>query len=117
LRQKSFKIFSFGFVTPKGQSVAVSRNGFSGVLAMSVSAVVPEKSCEIKSVMKRKKTQRRTTKFWPFWHRFKIAVTWLYATFLIPMCSFCRRQQANVNIWSIPLFLHFSGVAKNIFNN
>ena len=35
-------IFTFDFVTPKRQSV--DRNGSSGVLIMSVSAVVPEKS-------------------------------------------------------------------------
>ena len=41
-----------------------------------------------------------------------MAVTWLYATLLISICSFCRGQHADVNIWSIPLFFRFSGVAK-----
>ena len=48
--------------------------------------------------------RRRTTHFWPFCHRCKMAATWLYATVLISVCSFCRGQHADVNIWSIPLF-------------
>ena len=42
-----------------------------------------------------------------------MAVTWLYATLLISICSYCRGQHADVNILSIPLFFRFSGVAKN----
>ena len=42
-------------------------------------------------------------------------MTSLYTTFLVLVCvcSFCRGQHADVSIWSIPLFCHFSGVAKN----
>ena len=41
-----------------------------------------------------------------------MAVTWLYATLLISICSFCRGQH-DVNIWSILLFFRFSGVTEN----
>jgi len=59
---------------------------------MSVSAIVPEKS----RVNKVWRTGRsRTTKFLPFWHCSKISVTWLFATFLIPVCSFCRGQHVE----------------------
>jgi len=50
--------------------------------------------------------------FWPFWHHWKMAVTWLYSTLLISICSFCRGQHAYVNIWSILLFFRFSGAVK-----
>ena len=43
---------------------------------MSVSAVVPEKSRGNKNWRRRRKS---TTHFWPFWHRCKMDVTWLYA--------------------------------------
>ena len=60
-----------------------------------------------------KRRRRRTTDFWPFWHRCKMAVTWFYATLLISICSFCRWQHADVNIWSFPLFFRFSGLPKS----
>jgi len=43
--------------------------------------------------------RRKTTHFWPFWHRFKMAATWLYATLLISVCLLCRLQQPDVNIF------------------
>jgi len=49
---------------PKGTSAG--RNGSSGVLIMSLSVIVPEKSCG------NKVWQRRRTNFWPF----GIAVEW-----------------------------------------
>jgi len=42
-----------------------------------------------------------------FWHLCKKAVTWLYATLLMSICSFCRGQHADANIWSILLFFRF----------
>jgi len=47
--------------------------------------------------------------FGPFWHRCKMFVTWLYATLLISICSFCRVQHAG----SIFDQFRFSGVVKN----
>jgi len=44
------------------------------------------------------KEEVKTTHFWPFWHRCKMAVTWLYATVMISVCSFCRGQHADANI-------------------
>jgi len=41
-----------------------------------------------------------------------MAVTWLHASLLIPICLYCREQHADVNIWSIPLFFRFSGLPK-----
>ena len=64
---------------------------------------------EIKSVTKKKQND----KILALWHRSKMAVTWLFATFLISICSVCRGQYADVNTRSIPLFFHFSVVAKN----
>ena len=65
---------------------------------------------EIKSVTKKKK---KKDTFFAFWHRCKTVVTWMYATFLISICSFCRGQHTDANIFSILLFIRFSGVAKN----
>ena len=39
------------------------------------------------------------------WHRCKMAVTWLYATLLISICSLYRGQGGDVNIWSILLII------------
>ena len=41
-------------------------------------------------ILKKKKNDT----FLAFWHRCKMAATWLYAT----VCSFCRGQHADVNI-------------------
>ena len=79
---------------PKGTSAA--RSGSSGVLIMSLSAIVPEKSRGNKNCDKEEK--EKTTHFWPFWHRCKMAATWLYATLLISICLFCRGQHADANI-------------------
>jgi len=92
---------------PRGTSSG--RNGSSGLLIMSLSVIVPDESRGNKKVWQR----RRTTHFWPFWHRCKMVVTWLYATLLISICSFCWGQHAEANIWSILLSIRFSGVAKN----
>ena len=72
----------------------MGRNGSSGALIMSVSVTVPEKSHENKKVCRR----RRRTLFWPFWHRYQMAVTWLYSTLLRRICLLCRGQHADVNI-------------------
>jgi len=48
-----------------------------------------------------KEEEEKTTHFSPFWHRCKMAVTWLYATLLI------SGQHADVNIWSILHFFRF----------
>jgi len=58
---------------------------------MSVSSIFPQKSrgnkkCDEGGIIRR----RITTYFCPFWHRCKMAVTWLNATLLISVCSFCR---------------------------
>jgi len=95
---------------PKGTSA--SRNGSSGVLIMFLSVILPEKSCGNKKCDKDEEEEERHI-FWPFWHRCKMVVTWLYATFSISVCSFCRGQHADANIWSILLFIRFSGVAKD----
>jgi len=44
--------------------------------------------------------KRKTTIFKVFWYRFKMVGlrTWLFATFLISVCSFCRGQQADTNV-------------------
>jgi len=97
---------------PKGTSAG--RNGSSGVLITSLSVIVPEKSRGNKKCDgEEEEEEEKTTHFWPFWHRCKMAVAWLYATFLISICSFCRGQHADANICSILLFIRFSGVAKN----
>ena len=48
---------------------------------------------EIKSVRKKKNDT-----FLAFLRRCKVAVTRLYATVLISVCSFCQGQHADVNI-------------------
>ena len=96
------------------KGTSVGRIGSRGALIMSLSAIFlstfPEKSRGKKVWWRR---GRRMTHFWPFWHHYKMAVPWLYATLLISICSYCRGQHADVNIWSVPLLFHFSGVAKN----
>jgi len=77
---------------PKGTSAG--RNGSSGVLIVSLSVIVPEKSRGNKKCDKEE--QRHI--FGLFWHRCKMAVTWFYATLLIPICSFCRGQPDDANI-------------------
>jgi len=63
---------------------------------MTVSATVPEKSRGNKN--KKCNEEEEGQHFWPFWHHCKMAVTWLYATLLISICSLCRGQHADVNI-------------------
>jgi len=84
---------------PKGTSAG--RNDSSGVLNMSLSVKVSEKSrgnknCDKEEEEEEQQQQRHI--FWPFWHRCKMAPTWLYATFLISICSFYREEQADANI-------------------
>ena len=117
------KLGFWGYFTPKTGSninknpkgTSACRSGSSGVLIMSLSAIVPEKSHGNKKCDEGGGggKRRRTTHFWPFWHRCKMSAAWLYATLLISICSFCRGQHADVNILSIALFFRFSGVAKN----
>jgi len=56
----------------------VGRNGFGGVLIMFVSAIVPEESRGNKKCDEEPRGGGggRTTNFW---HRCKMAMTWLYA--------------------------------------
>ena len=75
----------------------MGRDGSGGVLIMFVPAIVPEKSRGNKKCDKEEEEEKRHF-FWPFWHRCKMAVTWLYATLLISICSFCRGQHAGANI-------------------
>ena len=49
----------------------------------------------------RRKSRRRTWIFGRFWRLFKVTWTWLFATFLMSMCSFCGGQHTDTNIWSI----------------
>jgi len=71
---------------------------------MSVSAILPEKSRENKKCeeeeqkKKNKNKKKKNDKILGIWQHFKMAVTWLYATFLISMCSLCRGQHAGFNI-------------------
>jgi len=76
----------------------VGRNCSDGVLIMFVSAIVPEKSRGNKKCDKEEEEEEERHIFWPFWHRCKMAVTRLYATVLISVCSFCRGQHAGLNI-------------------
>ena len=101
---------------PSGTSAGRNRSRDVLLTCMSVSLTVTEKSRGEKvwrGRIRRKRRRRRiTTHFWPFVHHCKTAVTWLYATVLTSICSYCRGQHAYVNIWSIPVFFRFSGVAK-----
>jgi len=99
--------------TPKRH--VCGRDGSKGVLIMSVSSIFSEKSRGNKVWRGRIRRRRRiiTIHFGRFWHHCKKAVRWwLYATLFISNCSHCRGQHADVNIWSIPLFLRFSWVAN-----
>ena len=78
---------------PKGTSAG--RNGSSGVLITSIDPIVSEKSRGNKKV---DGEEEKRHIFRPFWHRCKMAVTWLYATLLISICSFCQGQHADANI-------------------
>jgi len=78
---------------PKGTSAG--RNGSSGVLIVSLSVIVPEKS---RGNKKCDKEEEQRHIFGLFWHRCKMAVTWFYGTLLIPICSFCRGQPDDANI-------------------
>ena len=49
---------------PKGTSAG--RNGFSGVLIMSLSVIVPEKSRGNKKCEKKKKKKKKNDTFWAF---------------------------------------------------
>ena len=57
---------------PKGTSAG--HDGSSGVLIMSLSAIVPEKS---RGNNKCDKEEEEEHIFLAFWHRCKMAVTWL----------------------------------------
>jgi len=52
---------------------------------MSASAIVPEKSRGNKKCDEEEEEEEEEERhfFWPFWHRCKMVVTWLYATLLI----------------------------------
>jgi len=81
---------------------------------VSVCAIVPEKSrgnkkCDEEEDEEEEEEERHI--FWPFWHRCKMAATWLYATLLIS-CSFCRGQHANVNIHQFRFSFVFLGCQK-----
>jgi len=100
-------IFYFGFETPKDTSVG--RNNSSGVLTMSICSSSLRNCVKIKVWWSG--GRRRT-----FFGLFGIAVKWPWhglCDYFISICSFCRGQHTDVNIWSIPLFFCFSGVAKN----
>ena len=60
--------------TPKGTSAG--RNGSRGVLILSVSSIVPEKSRGNKKCDEEEEKKKNVTFFWLFWHRCKMAVTW-----------------------------------------
>ena len=83
---------NWGFIStkpPKGASAG--RSGSRRVLIMYVSSIVPEKLRGNKKCDEEKGEEERHI-FWPFWHLCKMTVTWLYATVLISICSFCRGQ-------------------------
>ena len=80
---------------PKGTSAGL--NGSSGVLIISLSVIVSEKSRGNKKCDKEEEEEEGHI-FWPFWHHCKMAATWLYATLLISICSFCRGQHTDANI-------------------
>jgi len=60
---------------PKGTSAG--HDGSSGVLIMSLSAIVPEKSRENNKRDKEEEEEEEEHIFLAFWHRCKMAVTWL----------------------------------------
>jgi len=85
--------------TKHQKCTSAGRNDSSGVLITTLSAIVPGKSRGNKNCdgEEEEEEEEKTTHFWPFWHRCKMAVTWLYATLLISICSFRRGQHANAN--------------------
>ena len=80
----------------------------SGVLIISLSVIVPEKSRGNKKCDKEEEEERHIFGLFGC----KMVVTWLYATFWISICSLCRGQHADAKIWSILLFSRFPGVAN-----
>jgi len=86
---------------------------------MSVSAILPEKSRENKKCeeeeqkKKNKNKKKKNDKILGIWQHFKMAVTWLYATFfdiyVLTLSRTARWFQYLIN----SAFLSFSGVAKN----
>jgi len=78
---------------PKG--TFAGRNGSRGVLIMSVSSIVPEKSRGNKKCDEEELEEEQLRHI--FGH-FGISVKWLYATLFISICSYCRGQHAYVNI-------------------
>ena len=85
--------------TKPTKGTSAGRNGSSGLLIMSLSVIVPEKSRGNKKCDGEEEEEEEEERhFWTFWHRCKMAVTRLYATVLISICSFCRGQQADANI-------------------
>jgi len=74
------------------------RNSSRGVLIMSVSAIVPENSRgNEKCVEEEEGEEEEERHILAFWRRCKMAVTWLYATLLISICSFCLGQHADIS--------------------
>ena len=63
---------------------------------MSLSVIVPEKSRGNKKCDKEEEEKEQEERH--FWHRCKMAATWLYAKFLISICSLCRGQHTDANI-------------------
>ena len=64
---------------------------------MFVSAIVPGKSRGNKKRDKEEEKEEEEERH-IFWHRCKMAATWLYATLLISICSICRGHHADANI-------------------
>jgi len=70
---------------PKG--TFAGHNGSRGVLIMSVSSIVPEKSRGNKKCDKEELEEELRHIFGR-----KMAVTWLYATLSVSICSYCQEQ-------------------------
>ena len=79
---------------PKG--TFAGRNGSRGVLIMSVSSIVPEKSRGNKKCDEEELEEEEQLRH--IFGNFGISVKWLYATLFISICSYCRGQHAYVNI-------------------
>jgi len=77
--------------TPKGTSAG--RRGSRGVLIMSVSSIVPEKSRGNKKCDEEEEEEVRH-----IFGRFLITVKWPCRGCMQLFCSYCRGQQADVNI-------------------
>jgi len=66
---------------------------------MFVSAIVPGKSRGNKKCDKEEEEKEEEEEEGHiFWHRCKMAATWLYATLLLSICLLCRGQHADANI-------------------